>query len=55
VRDFWLKVVTAVLVIGVVTPATGAGNHDGNVVPDSPAVCVTLKLPQLPQPDGSTA
>ena len=44
-QDFWLKVVMAILVTGIVTPVTGAGNHAANVVPGSPAICVTLKLP----------
>jgi hypothetical protein len=44
-----VQVVMAILVTGVVTPVTGAGNHAANVEPGSPAICVTLKLPQLPQ------
>jgi len=53
-QGFWPKVVMAILVAGVTTTATGTGNHASNVVPGSPAVCVTLKLPQLPQPDEPT-
>ena len=48
-QGFSPRIVTAVLVAAVTTAATSAGSDVSNVAPGSSAVCVTVKLPQLPQ------
>jgi hypothetical protein len=48
-QDTWLAVVKVVLVAVTVVTVTGTGGHATNVAPGNPAICVTMKLPQLPQ------
>lgn len=50
-QDAWLAVVKMVLVTIATVTVTGTGGHGANVAPGNPAICVTVKLPQLPQPD----
>jgi hypothetical protein len=48
-RDVWPKAVQVVLIAVATVTATGTGGHAHDMAPGNPAMCITVKLPELPQ------
>ena len=47
-QDAWLAVAKMALVVVTTVTVTGTGGHAVHVAPGNPAICVVMKLPQLP-------